>query len=126
MDENGANQMQLTQNGRSYAPVFSPVGGKIAFVSEHEGDAHIYTINADGTEQQRIFFAGDFQSEHAPSFSTDGSKIVFIGTTLNGNNTNDDYYMANADGTGVPIRLTFLGGFNRKPRHRFRRTEQMF
>lgn len=115
MDENGGNQTQLTQNGISYAPAFSPDGAKIAFVSEHEGAGHIYTMNADGTGQQRVVFAGDFRSEHAPAFSPDGTKIIFVGITNTGTGTtNSDFYMANIDGTGTAVRLTFIGSFDNR------------
>lgn len=113
MNADGTNQRQLTQHGISYSPAFSPDGTKIAFVSEFEDGTHIYTINTDGTNERRIDFAGDFIGEHAPVFSPDGAKIVFVGTTLTETGTaRDEYYIANSDGT-EPVRLTFIGGFNR-------------
>ncbi|HEX8733778.1 MAG TPA: hypothetical protein VF721_00510 [Pyrinomonadaceae bacterium] len=113
MNADGTNQRQLTEHGISYSPAFSPDGTKIAFVSEFEDGAHIYTINTDGTNEQRIDFAGDFVGEYAPAFSADGSKIVFVGTTITETGTaRDEYYIANSDGS-APVRLTFIGGFNR-------------
>src|SRR5688572_9565780 len=50
-------------------------GGKIAFVSDRDGNAEIYVMNADGSDQKRL--THDPASDSTPCFSPDGRKIVF-------------------------------------------------
>ncbi|MDX9993486.1 MAG: protein kinase [Anaerolineales bacterium] len=50
--------------------------GKIAFVTQREGMAQIYTMNPDGSDQKQLFFeaAGACQ----PRWSPDGTKLAYI------------------------------------------------
>ena len=71
MDSNGANAVRLTTAaGQDMEPDFSPDGSKIAFRSERDGNAEIYVMNADGTDQDRITFDGAPTSNFAPSWAT--------------------------------------------------------
>lgn len=113
MNADGSEQSRLTLNYGSYAPTFSPDGTRIVFVSTHEGEAHLYAISPDGSiPQQRLFFNAAFSSENAPVFSPDGTKIIFIAKTVEAGLSKHDYYIANIDGTGTPVRLTTQGNYN--------------
>ena len=57
-------------------PVWSRDGTKIAFTSERDGNAEIYIMNADGTQQTRLTNTFDID-EWATSLSPDGTKIAF-------------------------------------------------
>ena len=76
-----------------------PASGRIAFVSERDGNKEIYVMNADGTGQTRLTNNQAFEND--PAWSPDGSKIAF-GSDRDGNG---EIYVMNADGTGQ-TRLT--------------------
>ena len=66
---------------------------KIAFTSDQEGNAEIYVMNADGSNQTRLTDPSAQNLE--PSFSGDGSKIAFT-------SDRDGFYqiyVMNADGS---------------------------
>ena len=103
----------------SLAPDWSPNGDKLAFVSG--GD--IWTINDNGTNEQRITTSG--VDEKRPSWSPDGTKIIFAKrngiVTVNADGTNETMLTNNAndiepdwspDGTAIPFyrATTFSGG----------------
>jgi Tol biopolymer transport system component len=84
---------------------FPGQNGKIAFVSHRDhttgGDINqeIYSIAADGTAESRI--TNNPATDGNPSWSADGSKIVFASNRDN----NMEIYSMNADGSGA-TRLT--------------------
>ena len=49
--------------------------GKVLFVSERDGNAEIYVMNADGSSQTRL--TEDPGQDRDPSWSPDGTQIVF-------------------------------------------------
>lgn len=80
----------LTMNGADYPriPRFSRDKKRIAFVSDKDGGRNIYVMNADGSDvRQLTFITGnsrkdskvnlDVQTNEGPSFSPDGSRIIF-------------------------------------------------
>lgn len=82
---------------------FSPDGTRILF-DDQRGDAgfntwDIYSINTNGTGEIRLTTATGQDSN--PSYSPDGSKIVFISLR----NGSEEVYLMNADGTNE-TRLT--------------------
>ncbi|MDX6269864.1 MAG: hypothetical protein QOD28_1087 [Acidobacteriota bacterium] len=69
-----------------------PVNGKIAFISMRTGGQEIWTMEADGTNQQRvtlIYGATD------PAYSPDGSKIAFT--------YHNEIFVMNADGSNQTL-----------------------
>ncbi len=50
------------------------LGGRIAFLSDHEGHGNLYSVQRQGTDLRRHTDHDDFYVRHA---STDGSRIVF-------------------------------------------------
>src|SRR6266567_6359041 len=55
-----------TDTASASDPAFSPDGSRIAFVSQRDGNAEIYVMNADGTGTTRIY--NDPQPDGRPSF----------------------------------------------------------
>ena len=74
-------------------------GGKIAFVSNRDGNPEIYLMNADGTDVERLTDNPGFDG--APAWSPDGTKIVFASSR----DGNSDIYIMDADGSNE-VRLT--------------------
>jgi Ca2+-binding RTX toxin-like protein len=94
MNADGSGLVQLTYNGRSMEPAFSPDGKTIAFVlfDEEGTSSHdVYAMDADGSNVREL------TTEHGwdPSYSADGSRIVF--ETNRGNRFN--IAIMNADGS---------------------------
>ena len=54
------------------APVWSPGGGRIAFLNRRDGGKEVYVVNADGSGQRRLARDGD-----TPAWSPDGRRIAF-------------------------------------------------
>jgi Tol biopolymer transport system component len=75
----------LTETRNNSNPTWSPDATRIAFTSTRDGDYHVYTMNADGTNVQRLV-ANDpnILSEDHAAWSPDGTRIAFIGLTEDG------------------------------------------
>ncbi|MFE1264888.1 S41 family peptidase [Streptomyces albogriseolus] len=59
-------------DGHLHAPMF--VGGRIAFLSDHEGIGNLYSCAHDGTDLRRHTDHDAFYARHA---STDGARVVY-------------------------------------------------
>jgi hypothetical protein len=97
MNADGTGVIRLT-NDPAYDgdPAWSPEGSKIVFASQRGGGTAIHVMNADGTNQTRLTsLYGDLNgpsvSPASPSFSPDGSKIVY--------DHDGDLHVMNADGS---------------------------
>src|SRR6266513_4936169 len=77
--------------------------GRIAFVSDRDGNNEIYVMNADGTGLTRLTDGG----AGYPAWSPDGSRIAFSSARDGHNNI----YVMNADGTGVTQLTTSTRSF---------------
>lgn len=86
--------------------------GKIAFTSLRDGNGEIYVMNADGSDQTRLTNNTDLDSR--PSFSPDGSRIVFVRSLFVNFQSNYEIYVINADGTNE-TRLTNHSAFDSDP-----------
>ena len=74
------------------APVWSPDGRQIAFLSRRgESNFDLDVVNADGSGQRTLFHGA---TREPPSWSSDGRKITFESLRDNG------VYTVNADGSG--------------------------
>src|SRR5947209_96249 len=83
-------------------PAWSPpaqaaavANGKIAFVSDRDGNQEIYAMNPDGTGSKNL--TNNPSSDFDPAWSPDGTRLAF---TSNRDGYNQIYVMA-ADGSGV-------------------------
>ncbi len=106
MNADGSEQTKLTTNqgviAKAYNPVFNHDGTRIAFDSDRGqiGSANhdIFSINLQGGDEQRL--TTDVGRDIAPSYSRDGSRIVFI-SFRDGESANGEIYIMNADGSNA-------------------------
>lgn len=88
---------QVTYNtGMSYDPVWSPLGDRLAFVSNESGSDDIYTINPDGTDVRRLTL-NNWEWDKHPSWSPDAKRLVYWSNAVSGRR---QIWITNADGTG--------------------------
>jgi Tol biopolymer transport system component len=69
---------------------------RIAFVSERDGNAEIYTMKLDGSSQ--INLTQSPSEDFWPRWSSDGSKIIFHSYEVNDLGGNAEIYIMDADG----------------------------
>lgn len=64
---------------QNLSPVYSPDGRRVAFVSTRSGSPQIYSMAADGTDQDLLvpYDFGTTGASYAPDWSPDGTTIVF-------------------------------------------------
>lgn len=106
MNSDGSGRRRLTLSPqRDGDPVWSPDGGRLAFVRVQGGRSDIYVVNADGSELRRLAHAITFRllpgsssgfGAH-PAWSPDGRKIAF----MSNRDGKDDIFVVNADGSGL-------------------------
>src|SRR5213076_2470241 len=77
-------------------PAFSPDGSRIAFVTQRDGNAEIYVMNADGTGVTRV--TNDPQIDGRPAFMPDGQALAFHSSRPAGK---QEIWAVNVDGTGL-------------------------
>ncbi len=88
--------VQLTNLRVCYNPVWSPDGGRIAFVSEQDRTDDIWVMNPDGSDPRNLTENG-WEWEKHPSWSPDGSKIIF----WSNREGRKQLYIMDADGRNV-------------------------
>ena len=95
-----SNLAQFTKlssdTGSASDPSFSSDGSRIAFVSQRDGNAEIYAMNADGTGATRL--TTDPLTDGRPVFTPDGQTIVFHSSRTAGK---QQIWSVNVDGTGL-------------------------
>jgi dipeptidyl aminopeptidase/acylaminoacyl peptidase len=89
---------QLTFNGDSEHPSWSPSGQRIAF--DHAGD--IYVMSATGRNVRRLTFLGN---SFEPAWGPNGNRIVFVHQRAFGVGGGDLWLVPTVG--GAPTRLTF-------------------
>jgi len=84
----------------STSPATGPLGGKIAFFSNRTGNYHLYSMNLDGTDQTQLTYdESRFELDGYPSWSPDGSKIVYNSFASGPDGGRQKIYVINADGS---------------------------
>jgi hypothetical protein len=91
----GGDRQITTLKNISYDPAWSPQGNLIAFVSKDGGNDEIYTITTDGSIISKLTARSNSWDKH-PSFSPDGSQIVFFSNRDTGRR---QLWIMNADGS---------------------------
>jgi Tol biopolymer transport system component len=98
MAVDGSNLQRVTNNSFwDLYPVWSPDGGRIAFLSKRDGDLDIYVMNDDGSNVKKLFDSGD----HDADIDWAGENIVFTSQFA--------IWKIEADGTN-PTMITNLDG----------------
>ncbi|MFA7287492.1 MAG: DUF5050 domain-containing protein [Melioribacteraceae bacterium] len=109
MNSDGSNPKFIMEG---YQSKWSPDGNKLIYVSNKTGNYEIYTINTDGSNQQKI--TSTQKNEQGPEFSANGSKILYSAYNTGEYNTFEIYVM-NSDGTN-DIELTNNNAIDTAPR----------
>ena len=81
---------------------------KIVFVSDRDGNAEIYSCNADGSNISRL--TNNAGIDDQPAWSPDGSHIAFVSDRTG----HSEIYIMNADGSNV-VRRTFSESYSQNP-----------
>lgn len=104
----GLNKVTNFADASLWDPTMSPDGKKILvtrLTTNSWGDAHLFTINPDGTGLTQL--ANSDLGEGQGKWSPDGSKIAFI--VNNGSTKTRELATMNADGTGQKVILALAG-----------------
>jgi TolB protein len=121
VDGSGLRQISppdMIVDDSGFAGSWSPDGNQILFVALASEDAHkaIWVVNTDGSSLRQLPITpacGGLFSDptshgcYSPSWSPDGSKIVFTRSSPDGEQ--EDIYTVNADGSGL-FQVTDSGG----------------
>ena len=106
----GASVTRLTNHNASDTVTSWSSTGKLAFTSLRDGNAEIYSMNANGTGVTRL--TNNARSDLTSSWSPDGTKLVF--SSNRDGVLNIELYTMNANGTGV-VRITNNGAIDTLP-----------
>lgn len=96
MRADGTDPVRLTHNdANDTAPVVSPDGRRIAFISDRDGNREVYVMSADGSDQQNL--TRHPAEDWTPTWSPDGKRIAFASFR----DGNWELYVMDADGANV-------------------------
>jgi Ca2+-binding RTX toxin-like protein len=110
VNTDGSGEPRRITNAEGQAPAWSPDGKQIAYSSSRDGNYEIWVENVDGSGTPRQITHTENTEDGvvintSPSWSVDG-KIAYVSNKDNLGSSRRDVYVANADGTGNPTRLT--------------------
>jgi TolB protein len=105
-----AKRLTFVGQGKAWDWAWAPDGRHIAFTSNQEGDDDIFVVKIWTPEDPlpqttKLAVAGSWESDKHPSYSPDGSQIVFYSNRSG----RDQLWIMNADGSN-PRQLLALDG----------------
>ena len=102
MHIDGSNRSQITNIAGSdwnYAPKYNPSGTKIYYLQSSNGNNHIVMMDLDGSNLVSITPTNTYGTvDLYPSFTADGTKMVFSTSENTGNGGKLELYTADVDG----------------------------
>lgn len=104
----GAGRRISSHPGMNSGAAYCAGNGRIALTLSKDGDAEIYSMNADGSDLKRL--TNHRAIDTSPTWSPDCSRIAFVSDR----GGNPQIYTMDADGSNV-TRLTMLGKYNTNP-----------
>jgi hypothetical protein len=106
MRADGSARTRITPDGAyNLVPSIAPDSSRIAYTSDRDGNYEVYTIRADGTDEQQITHTAPPVTFVGPKYSPDGTKLL-VAMRAAPTDLNQDLYLLNANGTGTLQRLT--------------------
>src|SRR5690348_3994863 len=96
---NGAPFQAVGPAGNIWSIATSPDGKKATFDMNLNGQWDIFVANSNGTSIRQI--TNDTDSDYEPTFSPDGSKVIFTSYRGDQGSVDFDVIVANVDGTGT-------------------------
>jgi Tol biopolymer transport system component len=90
-------------SGVGTQPAWSPDGQHLAFVRVSGGHAHLFVLNADGSEPRQITEGSS--DDESPAWSPDGKRLVFCSTNITIERRQADLFTVSPEGSGL-IQLT--------------------
>lgn len=96
---NSAPFVAVGQAANIWSIALSPDAKKAVFDANLNGHWDIYIANSDGTNISPI--TNDAESDYEPTFSPDGSKVIFTSYRGDQGSVGFDVIVANLDGTGI-------------------------
>jgi hypothetical protein len=74
----GSDEQRLTTSDvDNWGPVWSPDGGRIAFVTNRDGYSEVYVMRADGSDQKNLTQNPGADNDGLPAWSADGRSIAY-------------------------------------------------
>jgi len=102
----------ISTNLVHYDPALSPDGERIAFTQGLVyASLRLIVMNADGSDVVRV----EQPNVSDPSWAPDGSRLAFAKSSTQGDITDSDIYLVDADGTGLVNLTGHLGTFDTGP-----------
>ena len=104
MDPDGtdARQISSADGGSDFWPSWSPDGSKLVFAAIRREDWGIWTVNADGSNEEQIFGGVGTGYVNNPVWSPDGGLIAFVGDpSIDDYSPDDALYLMRPDGAGI-------------------------
>ncbi len=106
MNSDGSDQRPLLPNfpRKAWAPAWSPVVDEIAFVSDIDGDSEIFLFQIESNAISQLTF--NDKRDDRPSWSPDGSQIVYMGAKENTSLFDPDEIWIISRLGGIPRQIT--------------------
>ena len=104
MEPDGTDLRQISSadGGSDFWPSWSPNGSQLVFAAIRKEDWGIWTVNADGANEQLILGGTGAGYVDNPVWSPDGSLIAFVGNlSVDDYSPEDALYVMRPDGTDV-------------------------